>query len=101
MRSAEIIGESREWHAYDLPPHLTGRVWGGRYRGQTQKWFAMRFEGPDSEINMSPAGHDPEFDAWRWAPIDELLAVIVPFKRDVYAQIVEEFRVHSRTPSQE
>jgi putative (di)nucleoside polyphosphate hydrolase len=93
VRSAEIIGEAPGWYNYDLPPHLVGKSWGGRYRGQTQKWFAMRFTGADSEISVAaPPGHKPEFDAWRWAPMDEVLGLIVPFKRGVYARVIEEFR---------
>ncbi len=92
MRSAVLIAESRRWHTYDLPPDLLGRVLGGKYRGQTQKWFLARFTGPDSEIDIDPADHDREFDAWRWAPLDDVLAEIVPFKRDVYAAIIPEFR---------
>lgn len=94
MRTVAILAESRNWHAYDLPPNLVGRVWGGKYRGQTQKWFAVSFTGADSEIDLAPAGHEPEFDAWRWAPMDEVLALIVPFKRDVYARVIDEFRPH-------
>lgn len=90
IRSGRIIGESATWHAYDLPAELIGRTWGGRFRGQTQKWFAIRFEGDDSEIDIRPAGHDPEFDDWRWAPIDDVLALIVPFKRGVYEQVLAE-----------
>ena len=93
MRSGRIIAASRDWHRYDLPPGLQGISWGGRYRGQTQKWFAIRFTGEDSEIDLTPpGGHEPEFDAWRWAPIDEVLALIVPFKRVVYDAVIVEFR---------
>ena len=80
------------FHAYDLPAELIGRVWGGKFRGQTQKWFAIRFEGDDREIDIYPRDHDPEFEAWRWAPIDEVLGLIVPFKRDVYTAVLAEFR---------
>jgi putative (di)nucleoside polyphosphate hydrolase len=91
IRSARIIAESPEWYPYDLPPELLGRVWGGRYRGQRQKWFALRFTGEDSEINIAPHdGHDAEFDAWRWADPNELLDLIVPFKRDVYVQVLRD-----------
>ncbi len=90
MRTGRIIAESRHWHAYDLPPSLKGRIWGGRYRGQTQKWFAIRFEGDVSEIDINPTDHKPEFDAWRWAPMEDVLALIVPFKRDVYRAVLEE-----------
>ena len=92
MRTARIVGESRLWHSYDLPAELVGRVWGGKYRGQTQKWFAIRFEGKDAEIDIAPPGHEPEFEAWRWALIDDVLGLIVPFKRQVYSAVIEEFR---------
>jgi len=91
VRSAAIIGETADWLIYDLPPELIGVAWGGRYRGQRQKWFAVRFQGPDSEIDIKPPpGHDPEFVAWRWAEVDELVGLIVPFKRAVYAAVVAE-----------
>lgn len=92
IRSGRIVGESSNWHAYDLPPGLKGRIWGGKYRGQTQKWFAIRFAGSDREIDIWPRDHDPEFEAWRWAPIDDVLALVVPFKRDVYTHVLAEFR---------
>lgn len=92
VRSAEIIGQASRWFTYDLPAKLIGKSWGGRYRGQTQLWFVMRFTGNDSEIDVSaPPGHRAEFDAWRWAPMDELLTLVVPFKRGVYEQVVKEF----------
>ena len=92
IRSARILGESREWHNYDLPSQLLGRTWGGRYRGQTQKWFAVTFTGQDDEIDIFPRDHEAEFDAWRWAPMAELMDLIVPFKRDVYTKVIAEFR---------
>ena len=93
VRSAEIIAESRHWHSYELPPHLLGVSWGGRYRGQRQRWFAMRFTGPDSEIDIAaPSGHDAEFDRWQWVPMGDLIKLIVPFKRDVYEKVIDEFR---------
>ena len=92
VRSAEIIAEAPGWFTYDLPDHLVGVAWNGRYRGQKQKWFAARFLGDDSEVNLKPHGHKPEFDAWRWARIDELPELIVPFKRDVYQQVIPAFR---------
>ncbi|TCT05849.1 putative (di)nucleoside polyphosphate hydrolase [Tepidamorphus gemmatus] len=94
IRSVSLIAESRDWIRYDLPPNLIGKAWKGRYRGQAQKWFALRFTGEDSEIDiLHPGGghHKPEFNAWRWARPDELTALVVPFKRAVYAQIVREF----------
>ena len=90
--SAEIIAESPRWYAYDLPAHLIGKSWNGKYRGQTQKWFAMRFLGDESEINLTPPGHTREFESWRWAPMDEVIELIVPFKRPVYEQVIQAFR---------
>jgi putative (di)nucleoside polyphosphate hydrolase len=91
VRSATLIGETANWLTYDLPPHLIGVAWGGKYRGQKQKWFALRFDGDDTEIDISaPAGHTPEFIAWKWVPVTELVALIVPFKRAVYESVVTE-----------
>lgn len=91
VTSAEIIAESRGWYNYDLPQPLIGKSWKGKYRGQTQKWFALRFLGDDSEINLAPLGHKQEFDQWRWAPMAEVLDLIVPFKRGVYEQVIADF----------
>ena len=92
VTSAQVIAEASRWYSYDLPEHLIGKSWNGRYRGQTQKWFALRFTGDESEINLAPPGHKQEFDQWRWARMDEVLDVIVPFKRPVYEQVIAEFR---------
>ena len=92
IRSAEIIAEAPEWYNYDLPKHLIGKAWKGKYRGQTQKWFALRFTGKESEIDLKPSGHKQEFDAWRWAPMDEVLDLIVAFKRPVYEKVIAAFR---------
>ncbi len=93
MTSVEIIRETPGWLTYDLPPHLLGVAWGGRYRGQRQKWFAMRFEGADSEIALGdPGTPHAEFMAWRWCNPDELAAAVVPFKREVYLKVLESFR---------
>ena len=92
IRSATIVAESRAWYPYDLPPDLQGQIWGGKFRGQTQRWFALRFTGTDREINIDPVDHEREFVEWRWAPMDELPRLIVPFKRDVYTQVIAEFR---------
>lgn len=86
---AEIIGESREWLSYDLPPELRGGSWGGRYRGQRQKWFALRFLGTDADIDL--ATETPEFLDWKWVPMVDLPRLIVPFKRDLYERLVAEF----------
>lgn len=88
---ARIIGEMRGWLAYDLPAPLAARSWGGRYRGQKQKWFALRFEGTDADIRLDAGGH-PEFDAWKWIDLEKLPARIVAFKRPLYRALVEQFR---------
>jgi putative (di)nucleoside polyphosphate hydrolase len=88
----EILGESRMWLKYDLPAELAGGIWGGRYRGQQQKWFAMRFTGNDTDIDLTTK--HPEFDAWKWIQPERLPEVIVPFKRQLYIDILAEFRVH-------
>lgn len=92
VTSAEVIAESPRWYNYDLPAHLIGKSWGGRYRGQTQKWFALRFRGDDREINLAPPGHKQEFDIWRWARLADIIDIIVPFKRAVYEQVIADFR---------
>jgi putative (di)nucleoside polyphosphate hydrolase len=91
MRSVRVIAESAGWYRYDLPPQLRPMAWGGRYRGQRQKWFAMRFLGSDAEVALERPGHKPEFDQWRWAEMAELIDLIVPFKRGVYEQVLAEF----------
>lgn len=85
-----IIAETEGWLAYDLPHDLVPHIWKGRFRGQEQKWFLMRFLGRDDQIDLE-AGH-PEFTTWRWQPADSLADSIVPFKRAVYEQVVEAFR---------
>jgi len=87
---AEILAESAGWHRYDLPPHLLGRVWGGRFRGQEQKWVLCRFTGQDTDIDLDT--DHPEFDAWKWVPVADLTRLIVPFKRAIYEAVVAEFR---------
>ena len=87
--NAEIVAETRSWLMYDLPDELIGKIWGGRYRGQAQKWFAARFLGADSEIDLGKHEH-PEFSEWKWAPLDQLPELIVGFKRDLYMGIVAE-----------
>ena len=87
---AEIIAESTDWLTYDLPAAVRDRVWGGRFRGQRQKWFALRFLGDDAEFDLN-THHKPEFSAWRWAPMAELPSLVVPFKRSMYLGILESF----------
>jgi putative (di)nucleoside polyphosphate hydrolase len=88
----EVLAKTDDWVTYDLPPELLGKVWGGKYRGQKQKWFLLRFTGRDDQINI--ATDHPEFSRWKWIGADEMLAAIVPFKRDVYAAVIAEFREH-------
>ena len=92
ITSAKIIAEAPNWLTYDLPAHLIGKSWKGKYRGQKQKWFALEFLGPDSEINLAPPGHKQEFDEWRWVKMDEMLDLIIPFKREVYVDVIAAFR---------
>ena len=96
---AEIIAESATWFSYDLPHDLRDKVWSGRYRGQEQLWFALRFFGGDGDFDLE-AGDDPEFCQWKWAPLVDLPLQIVPFKRRMYERIVAEFR-HLTEPVRE
>jgi putative (di)nucleoside polyphosphate hydrolase len=94
IRSVERLGEIPEWLTYDIPRELAGQAWDGEYRGQTQKWYALRFTGADSEIdiaNPGGGGHKPEFVEWRWEPMRNLPALVVPFKRQIYERVVKEF----------
>ncbi|WP_075291838.1 RNA pyrophosphohydrolase [Pararhizobium arenae] len=93
MTSVSLLAEAPGWINYDLPDHLIGIGLKGKYRGQTQRWFAFRFEGPESEIAIDPppGGHEAEFDAWAWKPMQDLPDLIVPFKRNVYDQVVAAF----------
>lgn len=97
VRSIERLGEVKDWLTYDIPRTIAGRVWKGRYRGQKQKWFALRFTGNESEINVAaPAGHKSEFIAWRWEPMERLPELVIPFKRPVYERVVKEFAKFSK-----
>jgi putative (di)nucleoside polyphosphate hydrolase len=93
IRSVEKLGEIDEWLCYDIPRELVGQAWKGRYRGQSQKWYALRFTGDEREIDIAhPAGgHEPEFVEWRWERMKKLPELIVPFKRPVYQRVVKEF----------
>ena len=99
IRSVEMIAESPGWYSYDLPDGLRPKAWGGRYRGQIQKWFAVRFTGPEDEVVLNRPGHKPEFDAWRWADLHEVMDLIVPFKRAVYSQVLRDFAPLARRAS--
>jgi putative (di)nucleoside polyphosphate hydrolase len=94
ISSVSLLAEAPDWIHYDLPDHLVGIAFKGRYRGQKQRWFAFRFEGDDSEIaiNPPPGGHEPEFDAWAWKKMEDLPKLIVPFKRKVYEEVIAAFR---------
>ena len=92
VTNVAVLAQSKDWHTYDLPEHLIGKSWKGKYRGQKQMWFVFRFEGDDSEITLKLPGQKQEFDEWRWAKMDELLDVIIPFKREVYTSVLAEFR---------
>ena len=98
VTSARIVARTREWLTYDLPDELIGIAWEGRYRGQKQLWFAARFEGPESEIDIGPRhGHEQEFDAWQWVTLAELPALVVPFKRKVYLSVIEQLSAVARS----
>jgi putative (di)nucleoside polyphosphate hydrolase len=94
VRNASFVAEAPNWLSYDLPYDAARRNWKGRFRGQTQKWFALRFEGEESEINIdTPDGgkHKAEFDSWRWERMEKLPELIVPFKRKVYEAVIGHF----------
>ncbi len=84
------LSETSDWLSYDLPPDMVPKIWGGRFRGQKQRWFLMRYLGRDDQINLATA--HPEFSEWRWIGADEMLDAIVPFKRQTYAQVIDSFR---------
>ena len=92
---AEIIAESKDWLTYELPPELVGVAWKGRYRGQKQKWVALRFTGQDSDIRIDT--EHPEFTEWRWVEFEQLVELIVPFKRELYQQVTAEFTELAKT----
>ena len=92
VTSARVIGEVSNWLTYELPDHLLGIALKGRFRGQRQRWFAMRFSGSDREIDISGCrGQKPEFDAWKWVDMKVVPDSIVPFKRETYRTVVREF----------
>lgn len=89
VRNAEMLAESRGWLSYDLPYDLVPKLWRGRYRGQRQKWYALRFLGQDREVDIG--GPHAEFSNWCWRPLPEVPQLIVPFKRKIYEQVLDEF----------
>lgn len=94
VTSVSLLAEAPDWYTYDLPVDVAKKSWKGRYIGQRQRWFALRFEGPDSEIDVHHPGngkHKAEFDAWRWERMANLPDLIIPFKRPVYERVVRDF----------
>ena len=101
ITSVTRLGEIAEWLNYDIPRELVGQAWSGKYRGQTQKWYALRFTGDDGEIDIAhPAGgHEPEFVEWRWERLEKLPDLVVPFKRQTYERVVAEFAKYAAPSS--
>lgn len=89
IQSIRVIEKSKEKYTYDLPEYLLGKIWNGKYKGQTQRWFLIKFLGPDSEINLNQKC--PEFNEWKWVDIDELPKIIVSFKKELYLSLIKEF----------
>ena len=90
IQSIRIIEKSKEKYTYDLPEYLLGKIWKGKYKGQKQRWFLIKFLGPDSEINLNQKC--AEFNKWKWVDIDELSKLIVPFKKELYLSVIKEFQ---------
>jgi putative (di)nucleoside polyphosphate hydrolase len=88
----ELLAEAPDWLTYDLPPELIEQVWKGKWRGQRQRWFLFRFSGEDADVNIATA--EPEFRAWRWVDPDEVPTLIVPFKQQLYRDVLAAFREH-------
>lgn len=91
-RLTETVAVSRDWLRYDIPADLRARLWKGRYRGQEQMWYLKRFLGSDEDVVLET--EHPEFSAWRWVGPDQVIDLIVPFKRDLYRQVLDEFAPH-------
>ena len=98
IRSVQKLGEIAEWLTYDLPGKVVKTAWNGKYRGQKQKWYALRFTGKDAEIDIDDpgGGHKPEFVEWRWVEMRELPDLVIPFKRRTYERVVKEFQRFAR-----
>lgn len=93
IKQVRLLKEADNWLTYDLPEQLIGKIWHGKYRGQKQKWFAFLFEGNDNDIAISPppAGNEAEFESWQWLDIEQLLDLVVAFKKSVYQDVVHQF----------
>ena len=98
IRSVQKLGEIAQWLTYDLPSEVAMKAWKGKFRGQKQKWYALRFTGKESEINIDDpgGGHKPEFVEWRWVEMRELPGLVIPFKRQTYERVVKEFERFAR-----
>ena len=93
IRNAEIIARTDRWLTYDFPETIAKKAWAGRYRGQKQVWYAVRFSGEDSEINIDPPAeevHNKEFSTWEWVRADQVTSRVVAFKRDVYVAVMDQ-----------
>lgn len=89
--NAHIIAESKNWYSYDIPKFLIQKLWNGSFKGQRQKWFLIEYQGRDDEINLSTS--HPEFNEWKWAEIEDLTKMIIPFKKKLYQAVIDEFSV--------
>lgn len=98
-RKVEIIVKSKIWYKYDLPPDLASRLWSGQFKGQKQIWYALRFKGRDDDINIHT--YHPEFQDWKWLDKDELINIIVPFKKDLYRRVINDLWPYVINPQQE
>jgi len=87
--AVEVLGETADWYPYELPRDLIPKLWKGRYRGQSQKWFALKFNGSDDLVNIET--EEPEFERWDWLSPEKLIETIVPFKQDIYRGVLAEF----------
>lgn len=95
MRDLSLLAEYPEWLTYDLPEHLIGKALGGKYKGQKQRWFALRFLGPDADINLTPPGQHAEFDVWQWINLADLPQKNLGFKRDIYLTLMKAFAAYA------
>jgi putative (di)nucleoside polyphosphate hydrolase len=91
-KAVTIAAQTTDWLTYDLPDHLLGKAWKGKYRGQKQLWFLLRFNGSDDDISIDTK--HPEFAKWKWSPTTDLVGEIVPFKKAIYEAVVAEFTPH-------
>ncbi len=86
-----LLKQSKTWYRYELPQEIQSKFWGGKFRGQSQKWFLFKFNGNDSDINI--ATKDPEFSDWKWSNKTDMLSSIVPFKKSLYQSVLKDFKL--------